>query len=472
MDGGINMKKNRSRVLVGLMMLMLITVIVGCSGNKDVVNQSNPLLEAEHVSSGWLAFLDEASGLYGFKDQEGKVVIEPIFKQAWDFYGGRAIVMVSPPENEFYGVLSEGIYGLIDPTGSYVVEPEGLLTRVDTWHYLVAEPSEFWGGYGPDNYSVIKKKLIDGEGTVHSETGFYYVMPVTDYLFLANDGSKSYFIDDSGKPLEPYPAFYFPVIANQQGGKIFIKPLDDRTDRIKWVMSLDGENLDEDMIKNHLNDEITYTTQILSPYIGTSIFYPVFSTDSLDTQSKINESVFSIVKNYQVDTLTMDSEEIVDYNQVNHIDNIFSVDFTLTTIGSVINYDAIGYWYGFGAAHPNNIQETYYIDYTTGDRYLFSELFKKDSGWEDALVELIDAAFMSDNDMFLFIDHNTPKNQRLKEFREAHFSVSLTESGLSVYYPQYEIAPFAAGFPTFMIGYDKLSDYYDTDSAFYRALFQ
>ncbi len=455
-----------------LLLIMLSAVLIGCNIKDEAKVEANPLIKDEKLSSGWLTFQDEKTGLYGFKDKSGEIVIAPTYKKAWDFYGGRAIVMVPAPENVYYGVLSDGIYGLIDPLGNYSIEPKGLLTRVDTWHYLVAEPTEFWAGYGPDTYSVIKKKLIDGLGEVHSDTGFYYVMPVSDHLLLANDGSKSYFIDDKGKVLDEYPSFYFPIVANQEGGKIFIKPLDDRSDRIKWVMSLDGQTLEDKMVVQDLNDHLSYTTQILSPYIGTSIFYPVFSMESLESQSIMNENIFSIVKEYQTNTTSMDTTELIDYNQVNHIDYTFSVDFSLTTIGDVINYEVNGYWYGFGGAHPNNLLETYYIDAHTGNRYNLADLFNSGSDWENAIAENVDEIFLNDDDMFLFIDHNTPKAQRLKEFHDAHYSATLTDKGLSIYYPQYEIAPYAAGFPTFEIPYEKLEKFYDKNGSFYKALFQ
>ena len=179
-------------------------------------------------------------------DKQGDVVIEPTFLEAWEFYGGRAIVKVEPPSDKvYYGKLAEGIYGLIDPSGAYVFEPNGLISRVDTWHYLYTEAKEFWPGYGLDGNSVIKYDLIDGLGEIHGDTRFYYVLPVRDNLFLANDGNQSYFIDDDGKQLDDYPAFYFPVTASQEGGKIFIMPLDDEARRMSWSMSLDGTSLDE-----------------------------------------------------------------------------------------------------------------------------------------------------------------------------------------------------------------------------------
>lgn len=452
--------------------VMLCSLIIGCNKTNNTKSEDNPLIGDEKISSGWVVYVDEKTGLYGYKDKSGEIVIAPTYKKAWDFYGGRAIVLVPAPENKYFGVLSEGIYGLIDPKGNYAVEPEGLLTRVDTWHYLIAAPTEFWQGYGPDTYSVIKKKLIDGLGVVHSDMEFYYVVPVNDHLLLANDGSKSFFIDDKGALLDQYPSFYFPIIATQEGGKIFIKPLDDRNDRINWTMSLDGKTLDDKMVKADLNADISYTTQILSSYIGTSIFYPVFSLDDLDLQSKMNENIFSIVKEYQTNTIKMDSDEIVDYSQIDRINSTFSVDFKLTTIGNVINYEINGYWYGFGGAHPNNLLETYYVDYKTGDQYKFSDLFISDSDWENAIAENVDEIFMQDNDMFLFIDHNTPKAQRLKTFHDAHYSATLTEKGLSIYFPQYEIAPYAAGFPTFEIPYDNLDQFYDKNGSFYKALFK
>ena len=469
---GISLKRI---ILLGL--FILVMSLSGCSLLDDARRDDNPILQDERLSSSWRVFVDEQTGLFGYMDKQGDVVIEPSFLEAWEFYGGRAIVKVEPPADIiYYGKLAEGIYGLIDPTGSYVFEPNGLISRVDTWHYLYAEAKEFWPGYGLDGNSVIKYDLIDGLGEGHGETSFYYVHPVRDRLFLANDGNRSYFIDDDGKQLDDYPTFYFPVTARQEGGRIFIMPLDDDKKRMSWSMSLDGSTLDESFKSETLIDGLTYNTQIMSPYIGISVFYPLFSaadaTIDSDFISTLNQAIFDSVNAYQITDFSLNPEEMVDYNQIDKIDYTAKLDYELSVVGEVLNYETVGYWYGFGAAHPNSIWSTRHYDLSTGELLPFESLFYDDMDWRLALAKIIDRQFMADDNAFLYIDKNTPEQMRLDTFMKGNFNINFETDVMKIYYPLYEIAPYAAWYPTYEIDYSEMDRYFNKNSSIYQALFE
>jgi hypothetical protein len=452
----------------------------GCSILDDVRSDENPLLQDEKMSSSWRVYVDEQTGLFGYMDKQGDVVIEPKFLEAWEFFGGRAIVKVEPPTDVvYYGKLDEGIFGLINPSGAYVFEPNGLISRVDTWHYLYAEAKEFWPGYGLDGNSVIKYDLIDGLGKVHGETRFYYVHPVRDQLLLANDGNRSYFIDDDGKQLDDYPTFNFPVTAKQEGGRIFIKPLDDDKKRMSWSLSFDGSMLDESFKSETLIEGLTYSTQIMSPYIGISVFYPLFSAgDSSDDSTEVsavnttlNQAIIKSVNTYQITDFSMNPEEMVDYNQIDKIDYTAKLDYSLSVVGNVLNYETVGYWYGFGAAHPNSIWSTRHFDLSTGVELPIESFFHEDMDWRLAIAKIIDGQFMADENAFLYIDKNTPEPMRLDTFSKGNFNINFKEDVMIIYYPLYEIAPYAAWYPTYEINYNEMDAYINKKSAIYQALF-
>lgn len=461
------MKRNILMVII----IMAMT-FSGCSILNDTGRDKNPLLQDEKISSSWRVFMDEETGLFGYMDKMGDIVIEPSFLEAWEFYGGRAIVKIEPPADKvFYGKLAEGIYGLIDPSGQYVFEPNGMITRVDTWHYLFAEAKEFWPGYGLDGSSVIKYDLIDGLGEVHGDTAFYYVHPVRDSLFLANDGNRSYFIDDDGKVLDDFPTFYFPITAKQEGGKIFIMPMDDSTGRMSWSMSFDGKTLDESFKSETLVDGLTYKTQIMSPYIGISVFYPLFATDDLDVQSTLNQAIFKNVNTYQITDFSLNPEEMVDYNQIEKIDYTAMLDYDLSIVGNVLNYETVGYWYGFGAAHPNSIWSTRHYSLLTGEELPLESLFSDQLDWRTAMAKIIDGQFMAEEEAFLYIDKNTPEPIRIETFASGNFNINFEADVMKVYYPLYEIAPYAAGYPTYEVTYTEMEAYFNKDSDLYQSLF-
>ena len=79
---------------------------------------------------------------YGYIDQTGKMVINPMFENAQDFSEGMAGVCVGP--GCYFNVLSdkpkeEGKWGFIDKTGTLVIPPQ--FSRVWTFHEGLASVS-------------------------------------------------------------------------------------------------------------------------------------------------------------------------------------------------------------------------------------------------------------------------------------------------------------------------------------------
>lgn len=430
------------------------------------------IVDAEKTEN-WQLFKDDIYGLYGFKDAEGKIVIEAKFKDAQDFSGGRAIVKVDT--DDFYGILEDGVYGLIDPNGEYIIEPSGLLTRVDDWHYLFAEGSDYYQGYGMDGYSMMKRTFMDGTGQAlyensPTEERYYYVQALTDDLFLANNGSKSFFIDGQGSLLTEYPAFYFAITGEVTGDSIILMPLDESSGRIKFVMSGDGKALEQQNTQETLTDGVTYEYQVISPYIGSSVIFPVLTMNDLTIQSKLNEAIQKFATEAMWET-DLTGEKIVDYASLERIDQTVISEFSPSLKNNLINLNLFGYFYGFGAAHPNSFQSTRYLDYITGDVLELPSLFKSDSDWRMAIAKEIDRQYMADEDAFLFIEKTEPEADRVQAFYDAHFEIAFEENHMVVYFPVYEIAPYVAGIPSYEVSYEVLDQYYDEGSKFYKALY-
>jgi len=437
------------------------------------------IADAEKTQS-WKVFSDDVTGLYGFKDAEGKVVIDAIYKDAQDFAGGRAIVKVNT--DDFYGILEEGVYGLIDPNGEFIIEPTGLLTRVDDWHYLFAEGADYYQGYGMDGYSMMKRTFMDGTGAAlgdkplgdqsleNQSERYYYVQALKEDLFLANNGSKSFFIDGKGALLTDYPAFYFAITGEVTGDSIILMPLDESSGRIKFVMSGDGKALEQQNTKETLTEGVTYEHQVISPYIGSSVIFPVLTMNDLTIQSKLNEAIQKFATEAMWET-DLTGEKIVDYAQLERIEQTVVSEFTPSLKNKLLNLNLFGYFYGFGAAHPNSFQSTRYLDFTSGDVLELPSLFKSDRDWRMAIAKEIDRQFMADDDAYLFIEKTEPEADRVQAFYDAHFEIAFEENHMVVYFPVYEIAPYVAGIPSYEVSYEVLDKYYDEGSKFYKALF-
>jgi hypothetical protein len=426
------------------------------------------LLEDAQKTNSWQVFIDDIYGLYGFKDQEGNIVIEPIFIGAEDFEGGRAIVKVK--SDEHFGILEGGIYGLIDPEGEFVIDPEGLLTRVDQWHYLYAKGDDYYPAYGIDGFSMMKRTFLDGNGKALGDERFYYVEAIKEDLFLANIGSKSLFIDSEGMMLKDYPEFSFAVTSEISDDAITLVPMDDPAGRIKYVLSSNGVLLQNKSTSGSLTEGVSYKHEVISPYIGSSVIFPVMTMNDLTVQDKLNQAIqdFATEAIWETD---LTGEKIGTYDELEQISQTVVNEFSLSLRNNLLNIDSFGYFYGFGAAHPNSFRFTKYLDFSTGEVLSLDMLFEEELDWRLAIVKEIDRQFMADEDAYLFIEKTETETERLESFYNAHFEISFKEDFMTVYFSVYEIAPYAAGIPTYEVSYELLNDYYDIGSDFYNALF-
>ncbi len=409
--------------------------------------------------------------LYGYVDINAKVIIKPQYLYAEDFVGNRGIVRVPAPEGtEYYGMLSQGLFGLIDPEGEYEIPPEGVILRAGENRYLTSEPMDLWPQYGTSGWNMIKYRFTDENGNHLTEPEYYDAVEITKDLYLANNGRYTLFIDANGVYIENSPVFRFYSKIKPDGDNIILTPYDDTQDRIVITLSKDGTVLDQVTHEEKVTDTLLYTTDIISPYIGSSYFYPVFYGKDAIIAETMNQNMVGILESIMGNGSPFDT--VVDASvATSQIDRTLTVDYSMVTVNNLLNIDVEGYWYGFGAAHPNSFILSYYMDITTGKQYVLSDLFLDDVDWRTELAKLIDKQFMKDPEaFFLFMDKNTPEKERLEEFYREDYYAAITEDGLQVYYQQYEIAPYAAGFPTFMMPYDELLPLINQESDFYKSI--
>jgi hypothetical protein len=105
-----------------------------------------------------------------------------------------------------------------------------------------------------------------------------------------------------------------------------------------------------------------------------------------------------------------------------------------------------------------------HIDTRTGRVYKLEDLFVKGSDYREVLTEIVreqirELADSGNMDYFPDSFDGVSDDQQFY----------LTEKGLNLYFQPYEIASFAAGFPTFMITFDEISDIINRDGEFWKA---
>jgi hypothetical protein len=110
-----------------------------------------------------------------------------------------------------------------------------------------------------------------------------------------------------------------------------------------------------------------------------------------------------------------------------------------------------------GGAHPNTLRSSVTFDLDTGDGVPLAEFFTiSESQMIDLLVDLVfeQASSLVDESGVLLYDCDEATIRAA--FRTEQYYLS--EIGLTLYFQPYDIAPYAAGLPEFVIPYDQLSD--------------
>ncbi|MCR9142957.1 MAG: WG repeat-containing protein [bacterium] len=120
---------HRSSLSAALFFLAIIAV--ACApGNSEVDGED---ASADFTAAALEAFEDEASGLWGYRNPEGAVVIEPAYQIAGDFRGALA------------GVVDDSGWAMIDARGAVFVRP-------------------FVFDNGPDPYRQALARFVDERG--------------------------------------------------------------------------------------------------------------------------------------------------------------------------------------------------------------------------------------------------------------------------------------------------------------------
>lgn len=106
-----------------------------------------------------------------------------------------------------------------------------------------------------------------------------------------------------------------------------------------------------------------------------------------------------------------------------------------------------------GGAHGNTIRNSDNFDLKTGRRVRMRDLFPRGTNYRRLVLEQIlkQADKMMEENPILFEDY---RQLIVKYFDPDSFN--LTPKGISVYYQQYEIGPYASGIITFEIPYESL----------------
>lgn len=434
--------------------------------------------------NGAAVFGDDSSGdrLYGYIDTNGKVMIEAKFKYAENFR----------TDNTAYVVTLDDYYALIDKSGNiletYIREND--IKGNETFHdgYIIYSESannEPYDKYGVKNikgeilikpeyssirylgdgyFAVTKPKLeyyetlfsgealINASGTLLTEYRYYDISNVYNGLMSASDENSTFFMDTEGNRMTSLPFFegigtlksYGDVIeAYIDGQKLYCN-----NKKIIFWQEEQSYELGQGLIVRSKKFRPNRWALVNYPYIE--------GFENPDTQDAVNLALEKIFTDPRKDPAS------IEYMQIN---DVFSADL----MGNLLVIERSGYDFPFGAPHGSPFRFYYYIDIRSGRFYKFKDLFIEGTDYIGKINSIISSEINADlasEEPTFFTD-----DAGFKTISEEPLFI-LGREAITIYFAPYEIAPYAAGFPEFLIPFEDIDSFINRDGDFWKSFNQ
>lgn len=401
--------------------------------NGEILNKYN-YDYVGNIGENLLVFQKKAGEKYGYMDEEGNVVLSPQYSTAEAFEQGRAIVNLS--DNYINN------YGVIDREGNFIIKPKyNSINFIGNNRFAVGVPLDKDKPYIGSKYAIVDK---DGRFL----TKFIY-NSVSDYkhsLASAYGNRYTFFINKNGKVVKDLPIVSGSGILSYEEDCIKA----DVDFRLTYF-NKDKEVIWSQNLTISLDNKYSVNEQKFKPNKDYLVYYPEIK----GIQNKKNEKYVNANLKEISGVKHINSEEQLEYNYLGD----YAVKFFRKNL---VQIEFNGYKYYFGAAHgmPSDIYA--HVDLVNGSLYQLKDLFKRDSNYVKVLSDIIEKQIKND-EKYSYIWQDSYKG--IKE--DQPFYVS--EDALYIYFNPYEIAPYAAGFPTFKIPYIEIMSIIDVDGEFWKS---
>ncbi|AKL94644.1 hypothetical protein CACET_c11790 [Clostridium aceticum] len=385
------------------------------------------------LGNGLLPYKETTDGKFGFIDEKGKVIISPQFDGAQPFENCRAVVVNYKDYWPYYG--------LIDTRGNQVIPLKyNEVKFIGEGRVAVGIPLS-----RESSFAGSKCAIADLNGKFVTDFLYTYITEYKRGYLSVSDGVTTFFIDKYGRRALELPR------VEGEGTLSFIDDLikvniDNRT----AYLDLSGEIVwkqSKDVVLNHQYVVRSIKYKPRRDYI---VYYPqIEGMKDREAQRKVNKRLkeMSLSKG-------MDGEDF-EYS--------YDSDFTVTFFKKdLVIIEISGYLYPYGAAHGMPSRVYAHIDLKTGKFYELTDLFKKDSDYVKVLSDIIKQQIIQQGeDSPVWLDEYKGIKPDQPFF--------ITEDALNIYFLPYEIAPYAAGFPTFTIPFKEIMSLIDVKGAFWQS---
>ncbi|MFD0713445.1 WG repeat-containing protein [Paenibacillus sp. GCM10027626] len=388
------------------------------------------------IGDGLLSYQESPDGKFGYLDEKGRTVIEPAFTFAQTFQDGRAVVSVSTSAD---GPLHDG---LIDKRGKYVIDPVyNQIRQLGEGRLALGRAINESQPYIGSLFAI-----ADMDGKRLSSFMFNEVDDYHDGLASVSDMNQTYFIDRSGQPAAGYPKLNGSGSLRMMDGVIqaFL-------DRRLSYLERNGHVIWQHNVLLPLDDSYAVGEEIFKPNRNYLVYYPkIEGISNASVSRKVNEklrqlsNVKAVSANAQLD-YTYDG----DYDVASFMNPLLVMELN-------------GYKYPLGAAHGMPTRQYVHINLINGHFYALKDLFKPGVDYTKPLNAII-AKQIKEDPQYNYVFEGAFKGIKPDQ------PFYVTQDALHIYFEPYEIAPFAAGFPTFTIPFSEIMDIINTDGEFWKS---
>ncbi|MFP7299156.1 WG repeat-containing protein [Neobacillus niacini] len=379
------------------------------------VVKSYPYPFVDDYGEGTLAFRESNDGKWGYIDESGKVRIDPQFTGTQPFVDGRAVVQTSDT------------YGLINREGKFTIKPNfNTLLNLGEGRYALGKAIDRERPYIGSKYAI-----ADSDGRIYTGFTLNGVSSYKDGIASAYNDETTFFIDKRGRRVD-----YLPKV-NGSGSLSFDKSFI-KGDIDLRILYFDkgGKLVWKQNTKIPLNDDYSVIENKFKPNKDYLVYYPQIK--GVKDQEKINQTL-------------KDLAGVKPIPQHTQLESSYTGDFDVSYYKNhLVVIEINGYDYPFGAAHGMPVKKYAHIDLKLGKIYQLKDLFRPKSDYVKVISQIVEEQIKND-EQYSYVFPDSYKGIKADQ------PFFISEGALNIYFEPYEIAPYAAGFPTFTIPFKELS---------------
>lgn len=398
------------------------------------VKTTFPYTSMGNFNGKYLTFSDFATGLLGYVDINGRVILPPKYTMASPVEANYVIASISSNFLGKYGVVTTSntaIYGYNYNDIQYL----------NLHRFALGIPRGLDSLFMNNLYA-----LGDAKGNVLTKFIFKNIGKYTDKMASASDLKYTFFIDLSGNQIRTLPIVEGTGDLSFKCGIIYAN-----TDYWPTYLKPDGTLIYEPNQEIPLDNKYSVLKVKYKPNVNYLIYYPqVKGVTPPNTQILINAKLRDLS-----DLEKINEEDSLDYDRYGNFTVLFfEKDLFIPDI-AIYNYP-------FGAAHGLTSRKTPSINLKTGEFYRLSDLFKGGIYWTKYINDIIENMIKTDP-QYEYVYPDGFKGI----YEDQTFYVD--KDNLYIYFTPYDIGPYAAGFITFKIPFSEIDSLINKQGSFYNS---